>query len=191
MNMIHGRALRLFVEQGYNQTTVAQIAEEADVAKKTFFNHFPTKEDVLFADVEEYYVRATAEVIAERAPDEHVADLLLRIYERVVSRVLDEGLLPGDTEALKSLSATIMTRPAIQAKVLHLMFDLQQKIAEAVLKAYPDVLDPITAVAAVGSLMGAGQAAGFAGLRQGLSPDEQLASIRRALDVAVRGLRSL
>lgn len=40
-------ALRLFREQGYDGTTVGQIAEAADVAKGTFFNYFETKEAVL------------------------------------------------------------------------------------------------------------------------------------------------
>jgi AcrR family transcriptional regulator len=42
-------ALRLFVEQGFDRTTVDQIAEAADVAKGTFFNYFPRKEALLAA----------------------------------------------------------------------------------------------------------------------------------------------
>lgn len=45
-------ALRLFREQGYDDTTVGQIAEAADVAKGTFFNYFETKEAILPALVE-------------------------------------------------------------------------------------------------------------------------------------------
>src|SRR5579862_1502187 len=41
-------ASRLFVEQGYQQTTLVQIAEEAEVAPSTFFNYFPTKVDLVF-----------------------------------------------------------------------------------------------------------------------------------------------
>ncbi|HEY0117221.1 MAG TPA: helix-turn-helix domain-containing protein [Cellulomonas sp.] len=42
-------ALQLFSEQGYDQTTVAQIAERAGLTKSTFFRHFPDKRDVLAA----------------------------------------------------------------------------------------------------------------------------------------------
>ncbi|MEQ4722227.1 helix-turn-helix domain-containing protein [Nonomuraea sp. B19D2] len=35
-------ALRLFAEQGNEPTTIAQITQVADVARKTFFHHFPT-----------------------------------------------------------------------------------------------------------------------------------------------------
>jgi AcrR family transcriptional regulator len=40
-------AINLFTEQGYESTTVAQIAEQAGVAKGTFFNYFQCKEDLL------------------------------------------------------------------------------------------------------------------------------------------------
>ncbi len=42
-------SLRLFRAKGFEQTTVAEITEAAGVAKGTFFNYFPTKEDVLLA----------------------------------------------------------------------------------------------------------------------------------------------
>ena len=44
--------MRLFVEHGYEQTSVDQIADAADVARQTFFNHFPAKEDIVHAWVQ-------------------------------------------------------------------------------------------------------------------------------------------
>jgi AcrR family transcriptional regulator len=41
-------ALELFVDQGYDNTTVAQIAARAGLTKSTFFRHFPDKREVLF-----------------------------------------------------------------------------------------------------------------------------------------------
>ena len=41
-------ALRLFAEQGYSQTTIAQIAEAADVSPRTVSTYFPAKEDIVF-----------------------------------------------------------------------------------------------------------------------------------------------
>lgn len=43
-------ALRLFDRQGYEATTVEQIAEAAEVSPSTFFRYFPTKEDVALYD---------------------------------------------------------------------------------------------------------------------------------------------
>lgn len=47
---IQEHALRLFREQGYDETTVEQIAEAAEVSPSTFFRYFGTKEDVVLYD---------------------------------------------------------------------------------------------------------------------------------------------
>src|ERR1700749_964198 len=47
---IRQEALRLFREQGYQATTVEQIAAAAEVSPSTFFRYFPTKEDVVLQD---------------------------------------------------------------------------------------------------------------------------------------------
>src|SRR5215203_7523738 len=47
---IQRHALKLFGERGYEATTVAQIAEAAEVSESTFFRYFPTKEDVVLWD---------------------------------------------------------------------------------------------------------------------------------------------
>lgn len=60
-------AVDLYSEQGYDATTVAQIAERAGVTKSTFFRHFPDKRELLVAG-QEALSRLLAEGIAE-APD--------------------------------------------------------------------------------------------------------------------------
>lgn len=63
-------ALELFRERGFQATTVDDIAERADVAPRTFFRYFPTKEAVLFADAVAQRERITSR-LAARPVDEH------------------------------------------------------------------------------------------------------------------------
>ena len=48
--LIQREALRLFLAKGFEATTIEEIAEAADIAPSTFFNYFPTKEDVVLQD---------------------------------------------------------------------------------------------------------------------------------------------
>src|SRR3981081_1081629 len=43
-------AMDLFAERGYEQTTIAEIAEAAEVSPRTIFAYFPSKEDIVFCD---------------------------------------------------------------------------------------------------------------------------------------------
>jgi AcrR family transcriptional regulator len=63
-----GSALHLFTEQGYDNTTVAEIAERAGLTKSTFFRHFADKREVLAAG-QETLSRLLAEGIAAAAAD--------------------------------------------------------------------------------------------------------------------------
>jgi AcrR family transcriptional regulator len=69
---IQEHALRLFREQGYDQTTVDQIAAAAEVSPSTFFRYFKTKEDVVLEDqydplIEQHFVAAPQEMGLVRA----------------------------------------------------------------------------------------------------------------------------
>ena len=63
---LRAAALELYVERGYDQTTVAEIAERAGVTARTFFRHFTDKREVLFAGGEELLAHVTAAL--ERVP---------------------------------------------------------------------------------------------------------------------------
>jgi AcrR family transcriptional regulator len=66
---IEDAAFRLFAERGFQATTVADIAEAADVAPRTFFAYFPSKENVLFADFDDSFDDIAARLRA-RPPGE-------------------------------------------------------------------------------------------------------------------------
>ncbi len=68
-------AIGLFGEQGYDATTVAEIAERAGLTKRTFFRHFADKREVLFAgssELERRWVEAVAAAPRDAAPLEAV-----------------------------------------------------------------------------------------------------------------------
>lgn len=58
-------ALGLFEERGFDTTTAAQIAAAAGVIERTFFNHFPTKADVLFPRDESAMRMLYSEIVAQ------------------------------------------------------------------------------------------------------------------------------
>ena len=68
---ITGAALKLFEEQGVAETSVASIIKEADIAHKTFFNHFPTKDHLLRHIISDYsgYAYAVFRESFKRYPD--------------------------------------------------------------------------------------------------------------------------
>jgi AcrR family transcriptional regulator len=182
-------ALRLFAEQGYEQTTVAQIAAAADVDPKTFFNYFRSKDEVLFVDVEQDY-GVLLGAIAQRRPHEGPGEVLARMVQEYAAH--RRPRVPSrEPEELSAVSRLILTTPVLQAKGLYLLLDFQQRIADELLKAFPGQLDPITAAAMTGSVMGAIQQASLASVRLGRSQDELWEAARHGLDIAVHGLLSV
>ena len=76
---LRAAALDLYLEHGYEQTTVAQIAERAGVTARTFFRHFADKREVLFSGsevLEQDMATALADAPAGAGPLEAVAEAL-------------------------------------------------------------------------------------------------------------------
>jgi AcrR family transcriptional regulator len=74
-------ALTLFVEQGFEKTTVAQIAERAGLNRRTFFHHFADKREVVFAGQGDGDELIAAEIRAQPASVDplHAAAAGLRV----------------------------------------------------------------------------------------------------------------
>jgi AcrR family transcriptional regulator len=80
---VAGEALRLFAEQGYEATSVDEIAEAAGVSRRTFFRQFRSKEDVVFADHEAQLAQARADLEAAQSdPWTAVCDAVVGVFER-------------------------------------------------------------------------------------------------------------
>src|SRR5215218_1831082 len=69
--LIADTARRLFEERGFDGVTVAEIARTADVAEKTVFNYFPSKEDLFYSRLEAFE-EELLEAIRARQPGETV-----------------------------------------------------------------------------------------------------------------------
>ncbi|WP_034261270.1 TetR/AcrR family transcriptional regulator [Actinospica robiniae] len=119
-------AVELFNEQGYDATTVAQIAERAGVTKSTFFRHFSDKRELLVAG-QETLSRLLADGIGEApataSPLEAVAAGLVRASSEMgpANRELGPGLKAAvaastelqERDALKSVGLAAAMRKAL------------------------------------------------------------------------------
>ncbi|MCG5215866.1 TetR/AcrR family transcriptional regulator [Streptosporangium sp. KLBMP 9127] len=182
-------AVRLFEEQGYEQTTMAQIAAAADVDPKTFSNYFRSKDEVLWVGTERDF-DVLFRAIAERRPEESPGEVLVRMVQEYAAHRRPK-VPPKEPEELSATARLVLTTPALQAKGLYLLLDLQQRIAGELQKAFPDQLDPITAAAMTGSLLGAIQQASLASVQLGRTQEELWEASRRGVEVAMHGLLSV
>ena len=87
---IQRTALRLFIKQGYEQTTIEQIAAAVEISPSTFFNYFPTKEDVVLYDV---YDPIAIRMFLERPTDEPLNVAVRRVLERLAATFERDQLL--------------------------------------------------------------------------------------------------
>ncbi|WP_254772219.1 TetR/AcrR family transcriptional regulator [Sphingomonas sp. NFR04] len=76
-------ATRLFFERGFDQVTIDEIAQAADVGRMTVFNHFPRKED-LFFDREDAIRDAALAALRERARGTSAVQALRALAHRLI-----------------------------------------------------------------------------------------------------------
>ena len=111
---ISDAALRLFLERGYDQVGVKEVADAADVAVTTLFQHFPSKEALVF-DEDGDREQALVAAVTERLATQSVIDAVQGYYDRSQSLTLDPGLrnflhLVQSTPALREYSRRMWTR---------------------------------------------------------------------------------
>lgn len=109
---IERAALRLFAEQGYDRTTVAQIASEADVAERTFHLHFASKEDVVLGDIHDE-MQALAAALAQRPPGTGVLDTFRLLGDRRIELFRRNGELVRARRAVEDASPQVHSRAVL------------------------------------------------------------------------------
>lgn len=123
---IQTQALRLFAEKGYQATTIQEIAAAAEVAPRTFFRYFPTKEDVVLQD--DFDVLALEAFQAQPPGLGPVAAL------RAAMRAVFAELSADDLEQFRETASLSIAVPEIRARAFDEFAHAIQTIAEAMAK---------------------------------------------------------
>ena len=137
---LQAAALKRFAEQGFEGTTVAEIAATAGLTERTFFRHFADKREVLFAgsaDLEKLFVHAVASAPTSAGPIDAVAAALLAAGDVFDAERRDYA---RERRPVISASAELRERELIK------MASLASAIAEALRRR--EVSDPAASLAA-------------------------------------------
>jgi AcrR family transcriptional regulator len=135
---IRTSALRLFREQGYDATTVEQIASTAGVSHMTFFRYFPTKEDVALSDSYDPLIAGALEQTPAGWP-----------VSRRIRAVLVDGLRQvyvTDRDTMLAQNKLIVATPVLRERLWASQIATQQLILQA-LGPEPSFRDKVTVAA--------------------------------------------
>lgn len=190
--LIAEAARRLFSERGFEGVTVAEVAREAEVAEKTVFNYFPTKEDLFYSRLEAFEEEMLDAIRARKAGESVVAAFRGFLLRR--RGVLD---LKGDeaTKQLRTITRVITESPALLAREREVFAryadSLSALIAEETGAAPGDVEPRVVANALLGvhrALIDLVRERTLAGGRAPAIGREVRAHARRAFDRLERGM---
>ncbi|GAB3989365.1 TetR family transcriptional regulator [Actinoallomurus acanthiterrae] len=149
--MLWSTAIDLFVERGFDNVTVAQIAAAADVSKMTVFNYFPTKEDLVLRPMEEH-VGEPARVVRDRAPGQSaVAALRDAFLAALAERDAATGL--NDFPGVLGVQRLLIDTPSLAQRALALGHRSRQLLGEELARCTgsADVLAHVAAAQFIGA----------------------------------------
>ncbi len=119
-------ATQMFVDRGFDEVTIAEVADAAGVAKMTVTNYFPRKEDLVF-DRAEAIERHLADVIAARAPGESMLAAIRRDYAEAVARAdVTLGL------SSPAFAGMILGSPVLVGRVREMLDRREQLLGDAI-----------------------------------------------------------
>ncbi|MGH3279686.1 MAG: TetR family transcriptional regulator [Trebonia sp.] len=143
---LRAHALRLFREQGYQATTVEQIAAAAEVSPSTFFRYFPTKEDVVLQD--DMDVRLV-EALARQPPDLAPIPAM-----RAALREAWRSFTPEEWELIREGGRLSMAVPEIRARTMNEFSRIISVMTEALARRVGRPPDDLRVRVLAGAVMG-------------------------------------
>jgi AcrR family transcriptional regulator len=153
---IQRHALRLFREQGYEATTVEQIAEAAEVSPSTFFRYFPTKEDVVLYDPFDPVLIAAFEAQpAELTPMQAMREAMRATFAAMSREDMAEQWERG---------ILILSIPDVRMRTLDDVLGTSKQLTELIAKRVGRHPDELAVRTFVGALIGALMAAFLQGI---------------------------
>src|SRR5580700_2811886 len=150
---IRREAFRLIEQNGYDATTVEQIAEAAEVSPSTFFRYFPTKEDVVLQDDMELL---WMDVFLAQPADMGPIGAL-----RAAVRAAFDGMGAGELAQLRETMDMAIAVPAVRARMLTEFARTTQVIAQAVAERTGKAASDFEVQALAGAVVGIAMAAWF------------------------------
>jgi AcrR family transcriptional regulator len=143
---IREHALRLFREQGYQATTVEQIAAAAEVSQSTFFRYFPTKEDVVLRDDFELRIFEAF----ERQPPQlgPIAAIRAAVSEALAT------LTPAEWAEFRETSELSFATPEIRARTFDELARTIQAMTDVLARRVGRAPDDLAVQAIAGAVFG-------------------------------------
>src|SRR5579859_7163713 len=120
-------ALALFMKQGYEETTIEQIAEEAEVSPSTVFRYFPSKEDLVLRDEYDPVIIAS---LAGGPPGESPVAAIRRALDEFLGGVssAERGQVYAD---MLSRGRLMLSVPELRARLWDSLHENEAILAEA------------------------------------------------------------
>lgn len=133
--MISETAIALFLERGYDQVSVTDIATAAEVSRRTLFAYFPSKDDLVLHRITDHQDEA-ARVVRDRAPGEAPLDALHRYLRAALAR---RDPITGlcDAPEVVAFYRLVVGTPALGAALVRYQARSEDALATALREATP------------------------------------------------------
>ncbi|MER6003579.1 TetR family transcriptional regulator [Nonomuraea angiospora] len=142
-------AISLFLERGFDEVPVTEIAAAAGVSKPTLFKYFPTKEDLVLHRIADHQGEA-ARVVRGREPGERPLEALRRHFlDGLARRDPVTGL--NDHPEVVAYHRMVFSTPSLAARLFQHMAQDEEALAEAL----GEITDELTAGLVAGQVLAA------------------------------------